>query len=75
MTWFTIKMVLVLSIINGWSSRHMEFVLSFTRDSIEFDSYMEIPPGIKTEEGIRTENFIKLLKNLYGLRQVSRVKN
>ena len=45
-TWYTTRMVLVLSIINGWSARQVEFVLDFLQYNIEFDMYMEIPQGI-----------------------------
>ena len=35
--WFISRMVLVLSIINGWSSRQVDFVLTFPQANIEFD--------------------------------------
>ena len=42
-TWFTIKTVLVLSIINRWSTRQVDFVLAFPQANIKFNIYMEIP--------------------------------
>ena len=68
-------MVLVLSIFNVWSIRHVYFVLAFPCSNIKFDMYMEISQGIKTKGGISTTHVLKLLKNLYGQRQVSRVCN
>ena len=67
-TWFTIRMVLVLSLINEWSTSQVEFVLAFPHANIEFDMYMEIPQNIETKGGSNTTHVLKLLKNLYGQR-------
>ena len=75
MTWFTIVMALVLSIVNGWSKIQVYFVLDFNQDNLKFDMYMEISWGIKTKIGIRTTYFLNLLNNIYRQRQGSSVWN
>ena len=73
MTWFTIRMVIVISIINGWSTYQVDFVLVLTQANIEFDMYIKITQGIETKGGIRKTHILNILKNLYGNRQVYRV--
>jgi hypothetical protein len=50
-TWFSICLVLVLSIINKWYTRQVNFVLAYTQADIEFDMHMELPKGIETKYG------------------------
>ena len=71
--WFTIGMVLVLSIFSIGSKHQVDFVLEFPQANIEFGIYMEIPQVIKTKDGSRMVCVLKLLKNLYGQMQGSRV--
>ena len=37
MTWFAISMVLVLSVINIWSTHQVDFVLTFPQANIKFN--------------------------------------
>ena len=71
--WFTIGMVLVLSIFSIGSKCQVDFFLEFLQANIEFGIYMEIPQVIKTKHGSRMVCVLKLLKNLYGQMQGSRV--
>jgi hypothetical protein len=48
-TWFSIRLLLVLSILNNWHTRQVDFVLAYTQADIEFDMYMELPMGIETK--------------------------
>ena len=52
-------------------SRQIDFVLAFPQASIEFDMYMEIPKGIDVAGGSSKTHVLKLLKNLYGLKQAA----
>ena len=72
-TWFTIRMVLVLLIINIWSTLLVEFVLAFPQANIKVYMCMEIPQGIKTKGISMMTHILKILNNLYRQRQVSRV--
>ena len=72
-TWVTILILLVLSIINRWHTRQIDFVQAYPQAPIEFDMYMELPKGIETRYGNGKTHVLKLLKNLYGQRQAHRV--
>jgi hypothetical protein len=74
-TWFSIRLLLVLSILNKWHTRQVDFVLAYTQADIEFDMYMELPAGIETKYGNGKTHVLKLLKNLYGQKQAGRVWN
>jgi hypothetical protein len=74
-TWFSIRLLLVLSILNNWHTRQVDFVLAYPQADIEFDMYMELPTGIETKYGNGKTHVLKLLKNLYGQKQAGRVWN
>ena len=65
-TWFTIRMVLVLSIIDVWSPHQVDLVLAFRQADIEFDMYTDIPQVIEKKAGSRTMHVLKIINNLYG---------
>lgn len=72
-TWFTIRLILVLALICGWKTRQIDFVLAYPQADIEFDMYMELPKGIETKYGNGKTHVLKLKKNLYGQKQAGRV--
>jgi hypothetical protein len=74
-TWFSIRLLLVLSILNKWHTRQVDFILAYTQADIEFNMYMELPAGIETKYGNGKTHVLKLLKNLYGQKQAGRVWN
>lgn len=74
-TWGAIRLILVLSLIFGWATRQIDFVLAYTQADAETDIYMEIPQGIELD-GYPTKDYVlKLVKNLYGGRAAGRVWN
>jgi hypothetical protein len=50
-TWFSIRLLLVLSILNKWYTRQVDFILAYPQADIEFDMYMDLPKGIETKYG------------------------
>jgi hypothetical protein len=74
-TWVAVRIILILSILNKWHTRQVDFVLAYTQADIEFDMYMDLPKGIKTKYGDGKTHVLKLLKNLYGQKQAGRVWN
>jgi hypothetical protein len=74
-TWFFIQLLLVLSILNKWYTRQVDFLLAYPQADIEFDMYLDLPKGIETKHGNGNMHVSKLLKNLYGQKQASRVWN
>ena len=75
MTWFTIRMVLVLSITNWCIKHQVDFVLYFHQANLEFEMYMKIYQGVETKGESRTIQVLKLPKNIYGQKQGSMVWN
>jgi hypothetical protein len=67
--WFSLRTLLTLSILNGWYTRQIDFILAYPRAPIEFDMYMELPKGVEMKDGNRKTHVLKLLKNLYGQNQ------
>ena len=74
-TWFAIRLVLVLSIINNWHMRQIDFVMAYPQAPIECDMFMQLPHGIVTKHGDAKDHVLKLVNNLYGQKQAGRVWN
>jgi len=72
--WSTIRTFLILMLINGWSSRQVDFVLAFPQADIECEMFMEVPQGFNVD-GNRGDYCLRLHKNLYGQKQAGRVWN
>jgi hypothetical protein len=73
--WFSVRLIFTLSLLSVWSTKQVDFVLSYPQAPIEFDMYMNLPKGIQMANGDRNTHVIKLLKNLYGKKQAGRVWN
>jgi hypothetical protein len=67
LSWETIRLFLTLSIIHGWKSRQIDFILAYPQAPIPRPTYMELPRGINFPKGIdRNKHCLKVNKNLYG---------
>ncbi len=73
--WFAIRLLLVFGLLFGWSLRQVNFVMAYPQAPIEMDMYMELPTGIVVKGDNSTDQVLKLLRNLYGQKQASRVWN
>jgi Reverse transcriptase (RNA-dependent DNA polymerase) len=72
--WSTIRMFLILMLLNGWKSRQVDFVLAFPQADIECEMFMEVPQGFNVD-GNRSDYCLRLQKNLYSQKQAGRVWN
>ena len=72
--WFSIRLFLIISILNDWETRQIDFVLAFPQADVECDIYMEVPPGFDVK-GEKKMYCLKLRKNIYGTKQAGRVWN
>ncbi|KAI2497267.1 hypothetical protein MHU86_17231 [Fragilaria crotonensis] len=72
--WASIRLHLILALINKHHTRQIDFVLAYPQADAECEIYMEIPRGF-THEGQRKTHALRLLKNIYGTRQAGRVWN
>jgi hypothetical protein len=73
-TWISLRTLLTLSLLNNWHTRQINFILAYPQAPIEFDMYMELPIGVEMRDGNQKMHVLKLLKNLYGQKQVGRVE-
>ncbi len=78
-TWTTIRFLLILSLIYGWDTRQIDFVLAYPQAKVSHDIFMLIPEKFRVqgEELIldqqapspwKQNHRLKLLQNLYGLK-------
>ena len=78
-TWTTIRFLLILSLIYGWDTRQIDFVLAYPQAKVSHDIYMLIPEKFKVKDKElvldqqapspwKQDHRLKLLQNLYGLK-------
>jgi hypothetical protein len=67
-----IRLLLVLSLMHGWSTRQIDFTLAYPQADVECDLYMEIPHGFEMTKGGRTDHCLKILTNIYRQKQAGR---
>ena len=75
MTWQTVRLFLILSILLGWQSRQLNFVMAYPQAPAEMPLYMRLPQGYKRNGITRKTHALKLLRNVYGQKQAGRVWN
>jgi Reverse transcriptase (RNA-dependent DNA polymerase) len=71
-SWTTIRLLLVFTLIYGWKTKQVDFVLAYTQADVECDLYMEIPKGFEVV-GENLDYVLKLKKTLFGQKQAGRV--
>ena len=64
--WLCVRDLLVISVIHGYHSRSIGFVLAFPQAKLEEDMFMELPARIEYPGGNKKQYVLKLDKNLYG---------
>ena len=71
-----IKLFFIHSILEGWHSKQMDFVLAYPHASAEVPLYMRFPKRYEFKDGISEDpHVLKLTKNIYGQKQAGRVWN
>jgi hypothetical protein len=64
--WYSIRLFLIISIMKGWETRQIDFVLAFPQADVECDIYMEVPVGFDLRQ--KKKDFcLKLRKKSTGL--------
>ncbi len=74
-TWFSIRLLIVIGILCGWALHQCNFIMAYPQAPIKCDMYMELPQGIQVDEGYSRDYVLKLMKNIYGQKQAGRVWN
>ena len=54
--WFSVRLLLILVLVNKWSTRQIDFVLTFLQSPLECDLLMKLPSGCSFEHG-NTNNY------------------
>ena len=74
-TWQTVRLFLILSLILGWQSRQLDFVMAYPQAPAEMPLYTRLPQGYQCKGISRKMHGLKLLRNVYGQKQAGRVWN
>ena len=74
-TWQTVRLFLILSILLGWQSRQLDFVMAYPQAPAEMPLYLKLPQGYRRNGITRKTHALKLLRNVYGQKQAGRVWN
>ena len=75
-TWQTVRFFLILSsLILGWQSRQLDFVMAYPQATAEMPLYMRLSQGYKRDGVTRKTHALKLVCNVYGQKQAGRVWN
>ena len=72
-TWQTVRLFLVLSLLLGWQSRQLDFVMAYPQAPAEIPLYMRLPKGYQRRGMTRKTHALKLIRNVYGQKQAGRV--
>jgi hypothetical protein len=73
-SWATIRLVLIIAIINRWTTLQIDYVMAFPQADAETqDLYMKIPAGVKVVDGRNEDYAVRIKKNLYGQKQAGRI--
>jgi len=78
-SWGTVRLVLVLALINNWHMQSVDFILAFPQAPVKTDIFMKppkVPPDFIISDlpkyADRFLNVYKLIKNLYGLKDAGK---
>jgi len=52
--WVSVRLMLVLSIVNKWHTTQIDYVLAYPQAPIEREIYMEIPRGLELDRRQRS---------------------
>ena len=74
-TWQTVRFFLILSILLGWRSRQLDFVMAYPQAPAEMPLYLRMPQGYKRKGMTWKTHVLKLKRNVYGQKQAGRVWN
>jgi len=72
-SWPIIRLLLILTLIHGWHTKQLDYVLAYPQAPVERKLFMEVPKGFEVEGGKRSEYALRLKRNLYGQPQSGRV--
>ena len=66
---------MILSLIHGWASHQLDFVMVYPQAPAEKPLYMRLPQGYQCKGITKDTHALKLIGNIYGQKQAGRVWN
>ena len=75
LTWQTVRIFMILSLIQGWASRQLDFVMADPQSPAEKPLYMCLPRGYHHQGISKDTHVLKLVDNIYGQKQARHVWN
>eukprot|EP00957_Ditylum_brightwellii_P159364 12130802-Ditylum_brightwellii.AAC.1 len=74
--WNSSRTMLIMSALNNWHTRQIDYVLAFPQAPVDQQLFMEIPKGFKMKGLVDTRDYVlELHQNVYGQKQAGRVWN
>ena len=70
-SWLAVRLMFILSVIEGWYSESIDFTLAFPQAEVEIPMFVEFPVGVNVVGYDRTTHVFGLKKKLYGMKQAS----
>ena len=74
-TWQTVRFFLILSLLLGWQSCQLDFVMAYPQAPDEMPLYLRLPQGYKQKRMTQKPHVLKLKCNVYRQKQAGRVWN
>ena len=64
--WTSVRMFLILSILQNWHPRQLDFLLAYRQADAKTEQYMDMP--VRFDVGVRSNlsHTLLLIKNIYG---------
>ena len=62
-TWQTLRVFMILSMIHGWASHQLNFVMAYPQAPAEEPLYMRLPQGYHRKGIIKDTHVLKLIRN------------
>ena len=74
-TWQTVRFFFILSLLLGWQSCKLDFVMAYPQAPAEMPLYLRLPQGYKQKRMTRKPHVLKLKCNVYRQKQAGRMWN
>ena len=65
-TWQTLRIFMILSLIQGWASHQLNSVMAYPQAPAEKPLYMRLPQGYHCKGITKGTHVLKLVRNIYG---------
>jgi hypothetical protein len=63
-SWKSIRLLLIMTVLKGWHSKQIDYVLAFPQAPVEREIYMQIPKGFQVE-GKNSKDYVLKLHKMY----------